>query len=138
MPARLFGGESARGEVAGEQRGDGGEDQKRQRVEQAGAEAQGQDHGQAGEDGEEGEAAEAADAFEQRGEFVEADLEGVHGWLSARWQRFPPNLLLLLRPRDGGSGTAVRDEAPASLGSMKMPDSRTFGISGLWVFSREP
>ena len=31
----------------------------------------------------------------------------------------------------------MRDETPASLGSMKMPDSRTFGISGLRAVSRE-
>ena len=35
-------------------------------------------------------------------------------------------------------GTAVIDEASASLGRMKMPDLGIFGISGLRAFSREP
>jgi hypothetical protein len=34
-------------------------------------------------------------------------------------------------------GTAVIDEASASLGRMKMPDLGIFGISGLRAFSRE-
>jgi hypothetical protein len=52
----------------------------------------------------------------------------------------PPDTVIL---RAGGMrgdlkpGTAVRDEASASLGSMKMPDFRTFGIIGLRAFSRE-
>jgi hypothetical protein len=52
----------------------------------------------------------------------------------------PPDTVIL---RAGGMrgdlkpGTAVRDEASASLGSMKMADFRTFGIIGLRAFSRE-
>ena len=113
MRAGLFGGEGAGGEVAGEQRGDGGEDQEQERVQQAGAEAQGQDHGQGGEDDEQREAGPAADAFEERGEFVEADFEGVHGWVSARRPRFPPTLM---RWQDGGSGADSGRPAAGSRG----------------------